>query len=136
MPRVNLTGVKVGFDAFAQGKYPAVFSGFTNKKNKNREDMIAVEFTVDEDNDEYAGRKAWCNFNLNEKGFVYLKMFLLAIGATPEELDAGDLDTDEMLQEHDGAAVTIVCGTPGEYRGAATTNIVRVEPPVLAGAAW
>lgn len=136
MPRVNLTGIKVGFDAFAPGKYPAVFTGFTNKKNKNREDMIAAEFTVEEDSDEYAGRKAWTNFNFNEKGFVYLKMFLLAIGATPEELEEGDFDTDDLLKEHNGASVTIVCGTPGEYNGRETTNIVRVEPPALVGASY
>lgn len=124
MPRINLAGVKTTFEAIPEGRYPAVFTGFKNKTNKNRDLMIVAEFTLKDD--EYSGQKAWNNFNIDETGTRYFKLFLIAMGAS-EEVVEGDFDSDEILPAFIGDPCELVIGPPSTYNGQERTNILRIE---------
>lgn len=128
MPKVNLAGVKTGFDAITEGPHPAMFVDFKNKTNKNGDLMIVAEFTVTDEDEEFAGQKAWVNYNIDDVGTRYFKMFLAALGADEDILE-GEFDTDEILDDLKNSPVTMVCGQPREYNGALKTQVRYVTAP-------
>lgn len=101
MPVVDLEGVAVGFQPMpATDEVKAKLVGYKNKKTKNNDDMITLEFIVDEP-EEHAGFKLFSNQVIIPTGpksnLHYLKEALINLGADPDDVNANKLDTDKIL---------------------------------------
>lgn len=88
---VTLTGSKVQ-DASGPDKYA----------------MIVLEFTVAEDEGEYAGKSAFRNLSASPKALPYMVDAALALGADPDEVLQPAVDMEQIFKDLHGRECWII----------------------------
>ena len=87
--------VEKSFEKIPEGTYLAMVTGAMINESKIDSPRVELEFSICEG--DFAKRKVWKNYNLNEKGIPFLKADLAKMGqnpSTPEALEQslGDIN--------------------------------------------
>lgn len=83
------------------GVYKGVVKRVTIKQNKNGDDMLNVLTEIKEPKGspkaKFNGYGIWNNINITDQGVPYVKAFLLAVGANPDDFFAGKGNVDDKV---------------------------------------
>lgn len=98
---VDTTSAMKAREPLEPGEYHAVLTNHkvVKPKEKDKYPYILAEFTVAEDEGEYAGRKAFRNFSSSPDGLWAFVEGAIALGADEEEVTQPSVDMDDMFTE-------------------------------------
>lgn len=95
MPAIDFSNVQDSFEPVPAGTYPAVLTEITSKVSQKGDPYLTFAFTL---TDEYEGRKAWRNFSLLPQSLWAVKIALMALGASRDELGGSFESTEEFIE--------------------------------------
>ena len=121
--QLDFTGVEaLNFFPVPPGKYHCTVAGVKPKAASTGSKML--EWVMQVETDEFAGRRLFLNTVLTEKSLWKTKQCLLALGFTEDELEGNfELDPVELV----GLECIVVAGVE-EYQGVERNSVDRFEP--------
>lgn len=126
--RINFSNVSE-LTAIPAGSYNAVLTKTTYKEKSNTsgQPFVIFEFTVQDDDERYNGRKVFKNFSLQPQALWALKQAIVVLGGDVDELmnDEG-VDIEEFLTGLVGAVATVVVSVK-EYQGKDTNQVEAIK---------
>lgn len=121
---INFTGVStVEQGAVPAGQYDVSVAAVKQKTSKTSQEPM-LEFRLQIESGEYAGRSLFMNLMLTAKGLPYLKTFLKNLGFTEEELEGQfELDLETLIGLECIAVVVVRQNEMGPMN-----NVIRTMP--------
>ena len=131
---VNAAAAMEARKPLPEGEYHATLTKHTTKApTQNTAGSISLEFTVAEDEGEYAGKTVYRTLYATEKAIGFLVDFAIGLGADPEEVTQASVDFDAVFGDLQGTECYITTNireyTPNrpDAQPVQQTNIVRVS---------
>lgn len=128
MPKVKVDFSQAkDFEVLPVGSYPIVVAE-TEIRNSNSSQFQYINWTLEVETGEHAGRKLWLTSSLNPKATWSLKLVLRALGETSPDLDKDefDIDPDDYLGRRAIANVT-----QEEYNGRMQNRVESLSSPLV-----